>query len=120
MDRQPAGPWRGAYRGLRHRDGKLLPIPDIKNKKFPEAKKWEDQGSHRKLYRFSPTDYKQAGDIWNGKYPEDGQPLEFIEWPGPGGKPFDLPAEPAVSAPVADKHGIDQAMLTDMLKYMAK
>ena len=98
--------------------GKLLPIPDISNKKFPEAKKWEDQGVHRKLYRFSPTDYKQA--VWNGNHPEDGQPLEYIDWPGPGGKPLDLPAEPAVGAPVADKDGIDQAMLADMLKYVSK
>src|SRR6187200_784882 len=32
--------------------GKLLPIPDISNKKFPEAKVHEDKGLHLKLYRF--------------------------------------------------------------------
>jgi hypothetical protein len=27
--------------------GKLLPIPDISNKRFPDAKKHEDSGLHR-------------------------------------------------------------------------
>jgi Mn-containing catalase len=37
--------------------GKLLPIPDISNKKFPEARAHEDRGLHTKLYQFSPQDY---------------------------------------------------------------
>ncbi len=35
--------------------GKLLPIPDISNKRFPESKRHEDAGLHRILYRFSPA-----------------------------------------------------------------
>jgi Mn-containing catalase len=64
----------------------MLPIPKIENKTFPEAAKFEAQGSHRKLYRFSPSDYKEAGQVWQGTHPDDGQPLEFIDGPPEGGK----------------------------------
>jgi hypothetical protein len=37
--------------------GKLLPIPDISTKRFPEAAKHEARGLHRILYQFSPEDY---------------------------------------------------------------
>src|ERR671912_1265212 len=56
--------------------GKLLPIPDISNKRFPEAARHEARGLHRILYQFSPEDYPRAGEIWNGEHPEDGSPLE--------------------------------------------
>src|SRR4029450_2202243 len=56
--------------------GKLLPIPDISNKRFPDAKKYEDRGLHQILFQFSPEDYPRAGDIWNGPHPEDGSTLE--------------------------------------------
>ena len=52
--------------------GKLLPIPDISNKQFPEAAKHEEQGLHRILYRFSPDDYPQVG--------------RNLERPAPGGR----------------------------------
>src|SRR5687768_4783983 len=68
----------------------MLPIPRIENKMFPEARKFEEQGSHRKLYRFSPNDYKEAGFVWQGNHPDDGQPLEFIDGPPEGGKLPDL------------------------------
>ena len=69
---------------------KMLPIPKIENKTFPEAKKFEDQGSHRKLYRFSPNDYKEAGLVWQGTHPDDGQPLQFLDGPPDGGKLAEL------------------------------
>src|SRR5687767_7736307 len=53
--------------------GKLLPIPDISNKRFPESAKHEAKGLHRILYRFSPNDYRRIREIWNGPHPEDGQ-----------------------------------------------
>ncbi len=65
---------------------KMLPIPRIENKTFPEAQKFEAQGSHRRLYRFSPSDYKEAGLVWQGTHPDDGQPLEFIDGPPDGAK----------------------------------
>src|ERR687889_2630877 len=50
--------------------GKLLPIPDISNKRFPEARTHEARGLHQILYRFSPTDYQEITQIWNGPHPE--------------------------------------------------
>lgn len=91
--------------------GKLLPIPDVSNKKFPEARIHEEKGLHRVLFQFSPSDYTRAGEIWNGKHPEDGSELEFSS-DIPEGFPWpDLDEEPQLSSP-----GIDP----DMLKYFAK
>jgi Mn-containing catalase len=64
----------------------MLPIPKIENKMFPEAEKFIAEGSHRRLYRFSPSDYKEAGQVWTGTHPDDGQPLEFVDGPPDGGK----------------------------------
>src|SRR4051812_36382156 len=33
--------------------GKLLPIPDVSNKKFPEIKAHEDRGRYTRLHHFS-------------------------------------------------------------------
>src|SRR5215208_1129899 len=38
--------------------GKLLPIPDISNKRFPETQKHEAKGLHQLMYRMSPDDYR--------------------------------------------------------------
>ncbi|MBA4064348.1 MAG: manganese catalase [Isosphaera sp.] len=93
--------------------GKLLPIPDISNKKFPEAKAHEDKGVHLKLYQFSPEDYKQAGQVWNGKHPEDGQELVFQHLPKDFGAPVpDLEPEPQLQAP------LDPDTMKDILKKM--
>ena len=64
----------------------MLPIPKIENKMFPEARKFEEQGLHRKLYRFSLEDYKEAGALWTGNHPDDNKPLEFIDGPPDGGR----------------------------------
>ena len=69
---------------------KMLPIPKIENKTFPEARKFESQGIHTKLYRFSPNDYREAGMVWQGTHPDDGQPLQFIDGPPDGAKLPDL------------------------------
>ena len=50
----------------------MLNIPNIPNSAFPETKKWEDQGSHRTLYRFSETDFTNLASVWKGVHPEDG------------------------------------------------
>ncbi|HYO25286.1 MAG TPA: manganese catalase family protein [Lacipirellulaceae bacterium] len=60
--------------------GKMLPIPKIGNAIFPEAKKYMDLGAHTKLYRFSPDDYKDIGQIWDGPLPEGGT-AEFVDAP---------------------------------------
>jgi len=59
---------------------KMLPIPKIGNEIFPEAKKYMDMGSHTKLYRFSPDDYRDIGQIWEGPVP-DGGVAEVVDAP---------------------------------------
>ncbi len=91
--------------------GKVLPIPDISNKKFPEARKIEENGNHLVIYRQSPNDYKRLAEIWNGTHPEDGQPLQVIDGPPPGFAPPELPEEPQLNAP-----GIDPEFLAAAAK----
>src|SRR5690606_40152250 len=63
---------------------KMLPIPKIGNASCPESRKFMQEGSHLKLYRLSPSDYAEAGAIWNGVAPaeytegySDGARFEF-------------------------------------------
>ncbi|AQG80819.1 manganese catalase family protein [Spirosoma montaniterrae] len=95
---------------------KLLPIPDLSNDPFPEARKFMDQQMHLKLYSFSQDDYTQAGIIWNGEHPEDGQPLEFIQGAIPGYPAPDLDEEPQLNAPGADEY--DPQMFADIAKKL--
>ena len=92
--------------------GKLLPIPDISNKRFPEAAKHEARGLHRILYQFSPQDYPRAAEIWNGPHPEDGTPLEYVIGGPEGFTPPDLDPEPQLTAPVGPD--IDPVMFADV------
>jgi Mn-containing catalase len=59
--------------------GKLLPIPDISNKRFPEAMKHEAKGLHQVMYRMSLDDYREITQIWRGLRPEDGSPLRVVD-----------------------------------------
>ena len=91
----------------------LLPIPDVSNKKFPEAMKHEAKGVHRIMWHFSPEDYTELDQIWNGPHPEDGEELEFRRNEMPPQFPWpEAPDEPQLVSPGA----IDP----DMLKYFAK
>lgn len=92
--------------------GKLLPIPDISNKKFPEAKFHEDRGLHQILFRFSHEDYTQLGQIWNGSHPEDGSPLEVQDAIPTGAPPPDLEAEPQLTSPIGTD--IDPGMFAEI------
>jgi Mn-containing catalase len=91
--------------------GKLFPIPDISNKKFPEARKLEEKGLHRIMFRFSPDDYREITQVWNGPHPEDGQELIVEDAIPVGAPPPDLEEEPQLTAP-----GIDPELLADMAK----
>ncbi len=71
---------------------KMLPIPNVGNAVFPEARRFMEQGLHLKLYRFSPQDYREAGLIWKGPAPAAytegigrGKKLEFVDAPPQGG-----------------------------------
>jgi hypothetical protein len=92
--------------------GKLLPIPDISNKRFPEAKKHQDSGLHGILYQFSPNDYTEGNQIWNGVHPEDGSELSVQRACNAGATPPDLDEEPQLTAPLGPD--IDQQMFEDV------
>lgn len=92
--------------------GQLLPIPDVSNKKFPEAMKHEAKGLHLIMWSFHTGDYPRVGEIWNGPHPEDGGELE-VRNEMPEGFPWPpAPEEPQLVSPGA----IDP----EMLKYYAK
>jgi Mn-containing catalase len=78
---------------------KLLPIPKLNNARFDTAKKYEEQGLHRKLYTWSDTCFKEIGQIWKGTHPEDGSQLEVIEGMPEGFPVPDFPEVPEEFAP---------------------
>ncbi len=98
--------------------GKLLPIPEISNKRFPEAKQHEDRGLHQILYRFSPTDYQEITQIWNGPHPEDGSELIVQQGPPEGFDPPELPAEPPRPAPIGPD--LDPVLAPELFQDLAK
>ena len=69
---------------------KMLPTPNIPLSMIPESQKYLDEGSHRRLYRFSPDDYKEMAGIWgNGEVALPDDPpgeLEVVDGPPDGGK----------------------------------
>jgi Mn-containing catalase len=102
-------------RGGVHNVGKLLPIPDINNKKFPEARKLEEKGLHRIMFRFSVDDYKRVGEVWNGPHPEDGSQLIVEDAIPAGFAPPDLDEEPQLTSP-----GIDPAMVAEFAERLSR
>jgi Mn-containing catalase len=90
---------------------KLFPIPDLSNKKFPEARKLEEQGLHRIMFRWSPTDFTQLAEVWKGPHPEDGSPLVVEDAIPQGYPPPDLEEEPQLTSP-----GIDPDFLREAAK----
>ncbi len=82
---------------------KLFPSPRIPTDKIPECQPHIEAGEHRKLYRFSPSDFQEIAAVWNGPHPETGEDLVVPEEPQPAGAAaFDLPPQEAVFAPSAD------------------
>jgi Mn-containing catalase len=70
--------------------GRLLPIPSVSNKRFPEAAKLEAEGLHTIMWCWSQSDlYEQIGQIWTGPHPEDGEELEVRMDMPPGFKTLD-------------------------------
>jgi Mn-containing catalase len=78
---------------------KLFPSPRIPTEKIPECKPHLDQGSHLKLYRFSPDDYREIVAVFTGPHPETGEPLEVVDEAPEGVPPNDLPPHPSLFAP---------------------
>ena len=73
---------------------KMLPVPNIDLSKIPECQKYLAEGSHRRLYTWSPSDYKNMSGIWgSGETALPGDPpgmLEVVDGLPEGGKIHDL------------------------------
>lgn len=93
---------------------KLLPIPNIENAKFPEARKFEQMGVHRNLYRFSPEDYREIEKIWRGPAPDGSGELRVVDGPPEGGPVPVLPEVPEEFAP-----GVGPEMLAELARKLA-
>jgi Mn-containing catalase len=82
---------------------KMLPVPNIPLGNIPECQKYLAEGSHRRLYTFSPADYGEMAGIWgNGEMalPDD-PPGELEVVPGlpEGGKIQQLAGVPSAFSP---------------------
>jgi Mn-containing catalase len=82
---------------------KMLPTPNNNLDKIPECQKYLAEGSHRRLYTFSPDDYKEIAGIWS---PDEtalpGDPpgnLEVVEGRPDGGKIQQLEGVPSAFTP---------------------
>jgi manganese catalase len=82
---------------------KMLPTPNINLDKIPEAQKYLAEGSHRRLYTFSPEDYKEIAAVWgNGETALPGDPpgeLEVVDGLPDGGKIQQLTGVPSAFTP---------------------
>jgi Mn-containing catalase len=85
---------------------RLLPVPEISSTQFPDAKKFMDRDFHRILYRFSPDDYRQIGEIWNSLQAETGEPREVQVGPPEGGEVSDHNPSPPIYAPGVNAENI--------------
>lgn len=81
---------------------KMLPTPNIPLGNIPECQKYLEEGSHRRLYTFSPNDYKEISAVWGGEMalPDD-PPGELVVVDGmpEGGKIHQLTGIPSAFAP---------------------
>src|ERR671920_566945 len=66
---------------------KMFPSPRIPTEKIPECQPHIQQGLHRTLYRFSPSDYQEIVAVWNGPHPETGEDLVVEQGPPEGALP---------------------------------
>ncbi|MEJ1159466.1 manganese catalase family protein [Prosthecomicrobium sp. N25] len=82
---------------------KMLPCPNINLDRIPESQKYLAEGSHRRLYTFSPDDYRDMAGIWgNGETALPGDPpgeLEIVEGMPEGGKIHQLTGIPSAFTP---------------------
>jgi manganese catalase len=78
---------------------KMFPTPRIPTDKIPECRPHIERGDHKRLYRFSPSDYREIVAVFSGPHPETGEELEVVDHPPEGALANDLPPQPAVFAP---------------------
>src|SRR5690349_9005577 len=96
---------------------KLFPSPRIPTDKIPECQPFIKTGEHRKLYRFSPNDFREIIAVFNGPHPETGEELIVVDHAPEGAPAFDLPPQPAVFAPSAAPEEIVE--IADRLRQAA-
>ncbi len=79
----------------------MLPTPNIPLANIPECQKYLAEGSHRRLYTFSPTDYANLAGIWDESALPGDPPgeLEVVEGMPHGGKIHDLTGQPSAFSP---------------------
>lgn len=79
---------------------KMLPIPNLDNRAFDHARKYEDQGLGNILFTWNDEgQYKDICQIWKGDNPSNGEPLVVQEGIPKGGKIPDLDDLPEEFAP---------------------
>jgi len=82
---------------------KMLPTPNIPLGNIPECQKYLDEGAHRRLYTFSPDDYKEMAGIWgNGEVALPDDPpgeLMVVDGMPEGGKIQQLTGVPSAFTP---------------------
>jgi hypothetical protein len=82
---------------------KMLPTPNINLDQIPECAKYLAEGSHRRLYTFSPDDYKDIAGIWSSDEKAlAGDPpgeLEVVDGMPDGGKIHTLGGVPSAFTP---------------------
>ncbi len=81
---------------------KMLPTPNINLDQIPECAKYLAEGSHRRLYTFSPDDFTAIKGIWEGEKTLPGDPkgeLEVVEGMPEGGKIHQLTGIPSAFTP---------------------
>lgn len=82
---------------------KFLPCPNIPLANIPECQQYLDEGSHRRLYTWSPSDYKEIAGIWsNDEVALPGDPpgeLEVVDGMPEGGKIQQLVGVPSAFTP---------------------
>ncbi len=82
---------------------KMLPTPNIPLGNIPECQKYLDEGSHRRLYTFSPSDYQDIAAVWGGgEMALPGDPpgeLQVVDGMPEGGKIHELVGQPNVFTP---------------------
>jgi hypothetical protein len=81
----------------------LGPVPNIPADRILECQKYLEEGSHRRLYRFSPSDYAEMAGVWgNGERALPGDPpgeLTVVDGLPEGGKIHDLTGVASAFAP---------------------
>jgi Mn-containing catalase len=81
---------------------KMLPTPNIPTGKIPESQKYLAEGSHRRLYTFSPSDYRSIAGIWEGEMALPDDPpgeLQVVDGMPDGGRIHDLVGQPSAFTP---------------------